>query len=379
MLSYIEKKIPAWKIRPIEYSDESNILLNRIFDKLKEGSTDWKAKGGHIGFDSIPLSDACSGYHYAQIPRIIRDEITEEFGYAYRAKFSIGEHHIEIFFSSSTKISNTILRTYLKRLYIWLYMACGFAAVNACSRTLKIYIYMTRQKKELPEKEGEVLGIPHVNAGFTYSCAPSNEIHVYRAEEWFKVVIHETFHSLHLDFSGMSENITNSILYDILPIGDGHIDFRLYEAYTDAWADIIHTAFIVNGNLAQFKKKIEIERCFTIYQCARVLHHYELSYIDLFDSNKNGSYKESSPVLSYYIIKSCFHYFLDDYLKWCAITNRGSIQFRHTEGTIKSFFHLYQRLYQNSSYMTSLDLVSKVLDNGIPKVMGNTLRRTILQ
>ena len=236
---------------------------------------------------------------------------------------------------------------------------------------------MTKQEKRFPEG-GEVLGIPHVNAGFTYSCAPSNEIHVYRAEEWFKVVIHETFHSLHLDFSSMSENIANPIIYDMIPV---KVDLRFYEVYTDIWGDIIHTAFISGGggSLARFKKNMNIERTFAVYQCARVLHHYGLSYMDLLDRHSNGSYKENSPILSYYIIKSCFHYFMNDFLQWCAIANRGSIQFRHTEGTIKSFCELYRGLYRDESYMTSLDLVSNVLDKRVPKEMGDTLRRTILE
>ena len=377
MLSYIERKSKSWKIRPIEYSDESNILLTRIFDKMTEGAADWAEKRGHIELISIPLSDACGGRHYSGIPVKIRDEIDDTFGHAYKAKFSIGERHIEVFFSSFAGISKPVLRTYLKKVYIWFYMACGFAAVNACSRTLKLYVYMTKQEKRFPEG-GEVLGIPHVNAGFTYSCAPSNEIHVYRAEEWFKVVIHETFHSLHLDFSSMSENIANPIIYDMIPV---KVDLRFYEVYTDIWGDIIHTAFISGGggSLARFKKNMNIERTFAVYQCARVLHHYGLSYMDLLDRHSNGSYKENSPILSYYIIKSCFHYFMNDFLQWCAIANRGSIQFRHTEGTIKSFCELYRGLYRDESYMTSLDLVSNVLDKRVPKEMGDTLRRTILE
>ena len=365
------------RLKPIHYSDESDLLLNRIFYLTNEG----KKSFGNIECKTTIFT---KGKHYDSIPAEIRKEI-DTFSHFYVSKFPMGERHIEIFFSSFTGISKAKLRTYLRKIYVWLYVACGFAAVNACSRTLKIFIYMTKQKKEFPALRGEVLGIPHVNAGFTYSCIPSNEIHVYREEEWFKVVIHETFHSLHLDFSSMSEKIANPLLSDIIPLGGGGgrggdgggrgLDFRFYEAYTDGWADIIHTVFISNGSIARFKKNMEIERRFTLYQCARVLHHYNLSYADLFD--KDSNYKENSPVLSYYIIKSCFHYFLDDFLKWCAITNRGSIQFRHTEGTVKSFFALYKSLYRNSSYMTYLeDVIVEKLFLSKGKM---TLRRTILE
>jgi len=372
MESYINVLYKKIKIRPTVYSDESEILMNRIFQKISEGKTEWFSKKGQIGFDSIPLSEALSGRHFPQIPAEIRGEIGAKFGYAYSTKFSIGERHIEIFISSSTKISNGVLRTYLQKLYIWFYIACGFAAVKHCSKVLKLYIYMTGQTKVFPENG--VLGIPHVNAGFTYSCAPSNEIHVYRREEWFKVVIHETFHSLHLDFSSMNDAISNNIIYDMIPI---RLDLRLYETYTDCWGDIIHTCFIAGGSFIRFKKMIEIERCFAIYQCARVLHHYRLSYRDLLQGSL--SYKEESPIMSYYIIKSCFHFFLDDFLHWCSITNRGSLQFRHTEGTVKSYCGLYRGLYRNESYMTCLDYILQMIRKGVPTVMNNTLRRTILE
>ena len=230
---------------------------------------------------------------------------------------------------------------------------------------------MTELKKAFPPK-GEVLGIPHVNSGFTYSCAPSNEIHIYRAEEWFKILIHESFHSLHLDFSSMDDNVSNNFIYKIIPLD---LDLRMYESYTDAWSDIIHTAFIA-GSLSRFKRMFEIERSFSMYQCARILHHYGLSYKDIFDPS--SKYKEGSPVMSYYIIKSCFHFFLDDFLKWCAVTNRGSIQFKHTNGTIISYCELYQKICKNNFYVTYLFKLEEVLNKRIPKVMENTLRRTIL-
>jgi len=393
MQSYIEKLYK--KLGPVKYSYESEILIKKICEHMKEGETEWDTKKGHIEFILRPPSAVrVWGIHYPAIPEIVRSEIAG-FGYIYEAKFSIEERNIDkdsstkernidkdsstkerqigIFLYSPTAIGKGILRTYLRKLYVWLYIACEFAALNKCSKALNIYIYMTQGKKVFPENRGQVLGIPHVNSGFTYSCLPKNEIHVYRAEEWFKIVIHETFHSLHLDFSSMDDNVANTRIYDLIPI---KLDLRFYEAYTDCWADIIHTCFIAKGSFARFKEAIEVERRFAIYQCARVLYHYELSYMNLLGG---GSYRENSPVLSYYIIKSCFHFYLDDFLRWCATRNRGSIQFRHIESNIISLCDLYRELYRKESYVGILNRTSMVLEKGIPKVMENTLRRTILQ
>jgi hypothetical protein len=371
MQSYIENLYK--KLAPVKYSYESELLLQNICNYMKDGNTVWNSNNGHIEFMYRPPSAVSRGVHYDSIPEKMREEIAT-FGKLYEAKFLIGERQISIFIYSHGVIRKGVLRTYLKKLYIWLYIACNFAVMNKCSRVLNIYIYMTKMKKRFPQNKGEVLGIPHVNSGFTYSCAPKNEIHVYREEEWFKVVIHETFHSLHLDFSSMDDKTANALIYNIIPI---HLDLRFYEAYTDGWSDIIHTCFVAKGSFHRFKELMEVERKFSIYQCGRVLHYYGLTYMDLLGGSK-GLYKENSPVLSYYIIKSCFHFFLSDFLYWCAIKNRGSIQFRHIENNIKSLCDFYRELYRKEHYMGALNMTRVVLDKEIPKLMENTLRRTIL-
>lgn len=370
MLSYIQNLNKKWKVPELKLSPESKLLLEKIFVRIKEGKLAFTQC--HIEF--IPLTQHIFGNNYRDIPIEIRDEIECDLKYIYQAKFTIGERHIEFILYSPTRISKNLQKTYLKKVYVWFYVACSFARMNECSRNLKLFVYMTRQKKQFPEKKGQVLSIPHVNAGFTYSCAPSNEIHVYRAEEWFKVVIHETFHSFNLDFSSMDDNISNRIIYEIIPI---RLDLRFYEVYTDGWADIIHTCFVAGEK--EFKKMIEIERCFALYQAARILYHYGLSYRDIFDTIRNKRYKEGSPVMSYYIIKSCFHFFMGDFFHWCAIHNKSSIQFRHTENNIVSLCNLYRSQYNNSEYMTYLSGIEKVLEKGILKSMENTLRRTILE
>ena len=65
---------------------------------------------------------------------------------------------------------------------------------------MNIYIFLTDLKKKLPEHTGQEIGKINVNTGFTMTCRPKSNIVIYRKEEWFKVLIHETFHNFGLDF-----------------------------------------------------------------------------------------------------------------------------------------------------------------------------------
>ena len=68
----------------------------------------------------------------------------------------------------------------------------------------------------------------HCNSAVTTSCTPHGEIILYRTEEFIKVFIHETFHTLGLDFSNMPLTSFNKKVRQIFPINS---EFNLFEAY----------------------------------------------------------------------------------------------------------------------------------------------------
>ena len=118
----------------------------------------------------------------------------------------------------------------------------------------------------------------NVNTGLTWACAPNGEIIIYRKEEWFKVLIHELFHSLCFDFSNinMSKLIINKItkLFYIK-----HCKFDISESYSEFWSNIINSMLIsyeFTDNFKDFLEQFEmfhtIEKYFSIFQCIKVLH-----------------------------------------------------------------------------------------------------------
>jgi hypothetical protein len=115
-------------------------------------------------------------------------------------------------------------------------------------QNLTIYIYLTQEKKRLPNDPNAVLGRENANTAFTTSCTSDTEIHLYREEEWFKVFIHETIHSYGLDFSTMNNSSANAQIRKIFGVSS---DVRLYESYTEYWAEIVHMCFLAHFHIVK--------------------------------------------------------------------------------------------------------------------------------
>jgi hypothetical protein len=277
--------------------------------------------------------------------------------------FSIGLHNIEVHILSDKNIDDS----YIKKIYIWLCVALSFS-LRKCSQELSIFIYLTELEKEVPEKHSAIEQI-NVNTGFTFPCKSKNEINVYRKEEWFKVLIHETFHNLGLDFSHYDcSNIDEKVL-TIFPVNS---EVRLCETYCETWAEILNVMFIVfNPNTStetlvkKTEKHMDLERTFSLFQAAKVLKHFGITYKQLYERNESAHmvrkmrYKENTPVLSYYIIKSLLMYKINNFLEWCVSNNGISIRFgnlnSNMEITLNNYFELIRETHSDKIYNDCLD------------------------
>jgi len=199
----------------------------------------------------------------------------------------LGGRPIKIIFAlfQENEVEEEILKE-IKKMYTWL-LICDLYASKMCTEILTIYVYKTPFNKKLPTSKSITLSGEHMNTAYTFSCISKGEIVIYRNEEWFKVFIHETFHTFGLDFSG--NNNSNKIIQDglmkLFPIKS---DFNIYEAYTETWARIINCCFYVYTVLENKSDKkqfiinttfcLELERMFTLYQCNKVLRFMGLKY-----------------------------------------------------------------------------------------------------
>jgi hypothetical protein len=256
---------------------------------------------------------------------------------------------------------------------MWLFIAQSFSN-SECSKILNIYFYLTNNKKNIPDSSN-VFDRIHVNTGFTFACKYDNEINIYRKEEWFKVFIHECFHSFGLDFSHHDCSHIDKKVLTLFPV---NADVRIYETYCETWAELLNIIFIVfltsisncktvniNGLIKKTEILIDYERIFSLFQCSKVLTHLGLSYNNLHEKTqesimvRNLRYRENTSVLSYYIIKSCLMYKINDFLEWCVLHNGLSIRFGNNDLEINKnmndYYELIREHYIDKKYITCIE------------------------
>ena len=174
-----------------------------------------------------------------------------------------------------TKI-NIYFQKCMQKIFIWFFLANKYK-LSICSKDLSIYLYLTNTPKLSPSVSSEKIDIDHANSGFTYGCLPKNtpnEIYIYREEEWFKVLIHETIHSFGMEFSSHPniEDYANKKMIELfhLPAESkenyyGGGGYNIFESYTEMTAEIMNILiyhFLYGGNLSRL---FEIEQKFLLF------------------------------------------------------------------------------------------------------------------
>lgn len=385
--NHISNKI---NIPKTKFSINSKKLLSNIFEHMLNGEKAFEnanIKEKWIDFEKDKLP---KGFDYDYSPEIARNQIEsmQKFGCVY--SFSLNGRNIQVTIIIPRTITKNDCNDKIKRIFIWLYIATKYSNYE-CSRNLNIYIYLTDLTKVLPSNHKRIQQ-ENANTGFTTTCNTTSEIHIFRSEEWFKVLLHETFHNLGLDFSGVNNDGIDHCIYKIFPL---NCEQKYFETYCEMWAETINAMFVSflsskNKNIENMIKKttdiLKIEREFSIFQCVKVLHFYGIKYTDLYENTPSAAharihkYKETTPVFSYYILKSIMMFFIDDYIDWCASNNQMSINFNKNPNNLIKYCQFIREHYKNPSYIESIKSIEKnVLNKKHPKNIMETLRMTVYE
>tara|TARA_Y100000389_G_scaffold100261_1_gene97038 strand:- start:8748 stop:9830 length:1083 start_codon:yes stop_codon:yes gene_type:complete len=284
---------------------------------------------------------------------------------------------ISIYFEDE---KNTLasIKKYIKLILVWYAFIVDYSTEN-CSKNISIILYLTDFKKILPESNVEVLGPNNVNTGYATRCANGN-ITIYRSEEWFKVLIHESMHYLGLDFS-----IENHDLKSVFPIDT---DILLSECYAESWARILNvyfTSFYRKPNskdefMATCKKSMSIETKFSLVQCSKVLDFMGLSYEDLVGKEeinriKRRLYKERSNVFSYYVLTCIIMQNPEKFVCWCANNNHNMIKIDPEVVNSRAF----EKYIVDNHKILLKKKTPKKLTNQCEKNYPRNLRMTIIE
>lgn len=363
-------------IHHYQLSETSRSFLKNIFSLFQKGlllfSTTTIIENNYINYDV--KSDT-------YIPVEIRDFIDKNqkirtdflFTIASR-KFTISMHHFH-------SISKSTLNRHCKRIFMWLYVCSHFAPLK-CSQKVQINIFFTNKTKLLPETRSP-LKQNHANTAFTTSCSVETEINIFREEEWFKVLIHETFHCFGLDFSEMDKTRTNA---QILTMFHVQSDVRLFETYCEVWAETINVMFIsffstrnldISKMLTKTEKMLYYERKFSLLQCAKILHHFDLTYQQLCKNSKqNHKYKEETQILSYYVLKAVYLFYVSDFIDWCLLSNGKTLNFYKRVETIESYVHFMREHYQRPEFLKAMKSMENIK---LTSSLAKTMRMTVFE
>lgn len=268
---------------------------------------------------------------------------------------------------------------YMKLIFSWIHIITKFVKPN-CIRELHIDIYFSNLTKKITNKN---LTVDNINSGYTTGgCSEVNKIVIFRKEEWFKVLIHELFHNMGLDFACMNHTDADKLIFNLIKLKKN--DIRLYESYTECWANILNTVFLaffdtkIKKNydimLTKIEKMTQNEICFALFQLKKVLNHYNLKYNEIYKANNN--YKENTHVISYYMIKLIFLYNKNKFIEWNHSHN-SYIQFTQTQENIIELCKFIYSLYDQSCFIEDIEEFSKKTSNN--QLINKSMRMTLYE
>ena len=289
-------------------------------------------------------------------PAEIQDYILNEQSVAVTYHFKVDKRtitlHFVLFNKRTSSLNMSKLLEHAKRVCALMHLVSMHANRATCSSTLNIFIYMTHFKKLLPDEKGKAIDTEHVNTGMAYHCAKTNDIVVYRKEEWFKVLIHESFHAFGLSFiesdmEGGVDAAMQSMLKKMYAISH---PVRVYETYCEIWARILNVMFACfspistgSGTGATTKDPIStikfaaFAECVmeglhrdaqhALQQCAKIMHHMGIPDDAMMNPTKDNrdivakKYRENTNVFAYYVMTCALQHSPDVFMVWCHKNN----------------------------------------------------------
>lgn len=372
-------------------STSSKNLLKRIYNGIHA-----RRSPSLTGDSDEPvLANLFTNPWFATIPPEIQREIrTMKHAKTYHLK--IGHREIRVVLVQHMHSLDFCKRA-IRKIERWLSFILSVCPAK-CANTLSIYLCLTDHKKQLPAKIGVLynggdtsndtsndksndkyqIDTIHANTAFTTSCNAKNSIFIYRKEEWFKVLIHESFHCLGLDFSELGSNQPDQVIRSVFPALSSSVDVRLYESYCEMWAEIINLLFLCGPATIRCKsakytfpakrktqkmasravgfncvvRLLKYERIYSVFQANKLLRHYDLEYTDLFEATQ--LYQEKTQAFSYYVAKSILMWNIDAFLQWCLANNSTPYSLEFNKKKVVSYANLVGDKCRDASYMAQI-------------------------
>lgn len=375
-----ELKLPA-------LSHSSNNMLDVWYEKIQKSFEEYETKKKEIlkTLKEETTLKKCSEFKIIPQPLIeVIDRVCVK-NYSFSIQLptykSGAFRKFNIHICAPTHYTMAKIKKMIRLISMWFLFVNVFVD-SGCSNEVDIYLYLIPNKKTLPDNN-VIIDTEHVNTAFTTSCALKTNVHIFREEEWFRALIHESFHNLGLDFISMGdvqiktqERRVNEAFHTSI------LDIRLYETYCEMWAEVINLLFYVFMNMSdnrrwkgEFFRLLKYEQAFSVLQCVKLLEHNRMSYETI-----DHRFKEMTPSFSYYILKCILSVHLDQFLHFCSTQfgeDEYSLQFRKTIPNLKK----YTSMIINNHQSTKMKATTKMMENIKLTQSGvkNTLRMSLFE
>jgi hypothetical protein len=373
LINFLKHEFPELlkKKHVLHPSKKSSSILGKLYDLLLKADNSFHSNQKNIQGEHIKLTSKLEEIHVDSfIPREIASKIkaSDRFQQTYKILHNGDIYNIKFVYPimEASETKGRVQRFFqdaIYKIYLWLHLADKYASKH-CSETMNLHFYFTDHMKGLGSIDLEALDMIHVNTAFTSSCSRETEIYLFRREEWFKVFIHETFHNLGFDFSEMDCSTMDKSMNSVFPLNN---KFKIYESYCEMWAETIHILFLLffkgynkSETLLKFETVLHYETIYSLFQCVKMLNHYQITYDQLtnkmchFSKKAREKYRENSPVFSYYVIKTLFLLSWNDFMEWCLNNNQNLLQFNKTPNTQMSFVNLIYGIHKSERVLSNI-------------------------
>lgn len=400
----IKRLLPSFgECRQERLSKQMRNIIEKIYTDFVKGDNYYRTRIPQVkanvrSNDSI-IHGNMFGHYF--VPESVRGFIQENGVHQLEYRCVILERNITIrimLFSKNELMNMEKYEGYVSFMCIWLYI-CIRHASNASCKSLTIYLYPTRMKKQLPSRKEQHLGVGNVNSALTSRCARNTgEIIIYREEEWRKVFIHETFHTFCFDMDPHVERDVHAGLSGIFPIRS---IFSASEAYAETWARIMNAAYASYESTRKNKEglkqftvyfnfTLQMERMFSLLQMKKILGFQGLKYDNLLvDKSKRKRktikrkeyihpYEEDSTtnVFGYFVLSGILMNGYSDFLIWCQTHNTTLFKFGNVSNVTSNSF---VKLVEKSHNKEHCKMTGVFGGGNRDKFLSNTTRMSIIE
>ncbi len=209
---------------------------------------------------------------------------------------------------------NLDAKTYINKILLYFKIIKSLTKSECMRDGCNIYLFLTKEKKNLNIEKNKVLSSINVNTGFCFGCKKIGNIIIYREEECMKVIAHELLHAFGVDknldyidnkFIGEYYSLKSNIIKKLY-LNEGLIEYLATIIYINIESNIYCKKY--NKNIKKTVLSIyKLEFSYFIFQIVKILNYYNIKLRDLINKT-NFNYDEDTHIFSYFFIKMILFY-----------------------------------------------------------------------